>query len=199
MRSILRHQLYAIQVPLVVASILLSGASNAETVRLRPMGANTSSEQPLTEKIQTNNSQEVLLQEAMDMRTSQFTDKAKIEELQIKLKEAYEFGQKESAKAEYREQGRFGEIKIQEWRIEPTTLRENMEAWRHQAEQLTKSSIPFIWNLPGPVPLDVPAVFYGDWRNALWQLSLAFRDNGWDIGIEIAKTNNVVIFQPYSN
>lgn len=173
----------------------------AETVRLRPLGSEIMEmDQALLSSEVDSESQVVLLNEAKKMREEGINDKALIQDLQEKLRESYTALERESTKAAYRGIGRNGEIAISEWNIDPVkSLRENMTLWRLQAERNTQQSIPFVWNLPGPVELTVPAVFYGNWRDALWQLSLAFKQNGWDIKIDIAKTNNVVIFDQFDN
>lgn len=188
---------------IIAAFLVLSSAQQvmAETVRLRPADPSTPSVMPsgaLPEG--QEDSQSNLLKEAQKMREQGVSNSEKIQELQDRLREAYTALERESTKAAYRGEGAIGEIAIGEWKIDPTkSLRENMMLWRFQAERVTKQEIHFVWELPGPVELSVPAIFYGNWRDALWQLSMAFQQNDWDIQIEVAKTNNVVIFKPYRN
>lgn len=181
-----------------IAGLSLWQTALAEKVRLRPAEAGDAVVAKASAEVDQG-SQVVLLEEAKQMREQGYSDKAKIQDLQDKLREAYTALERESTKAAYRGDGSVGEFAIAEWKINPVfSLKENMMKWRKQAEDNTRQEIHFVWELPGPVELNVPAIFYGNWRDALWQLSLAFEENGWDIQIDVAKANNVVIFKPYN-
>jgi len=90
-----------------------------------------------------------------------------------------------------------GKVAIGEWELKPIEhgdLQTAMKYWRKQAEEQTGLEIHFNWKVSGEVPFEAPAIFYGTWRDALFQLALMFEDRGWPIKIEIEKINNVVRF-----
>lgn len=181
----------------LLVAIAVSSQSYSETIRLRPSDSSSVRAAPISAEAQEKQNQQVLLSEAEKLREQSLSDKKAIQDLQDLLRQMYVAVDRESAKAAYRGGKYKGEVALGEWHLDATkTLYENMQMWRHQAEEMTDQEIPFVWELSGWVPLNTPAKFYGTWRDALKALSLAFEENGWGIEIEIAKANNVVIFRP---